>query len=115
MKRVLIVSYSQTGQLDTVTRSIAGPLVESLGMTVEHARLAPQEPYPFPWPFLTFFNTFPETVHGRPRPIQPLRLAPGTSFDLIILAYQVWFLSPSQPMTAFLQSPDAARLLRGKP
>jgi hypothetical protein len=41
-------------------------------------------------------------------------LAVAGEFDLVILAYQVWFLSPSLPMTAFLQR-DAARLLKGKP
>src|SRR5690606_35497342 len=39
----------------------------------------------------------------------------SADFDLIILAYQVWFLSPSLPVSTFLQSPQAQRLLRGKP
>jgi hypothetical protein len=37
------------------------------------------------------------------------------NFDLVVLAYQVWFLSPSGPMTAFLKSDDGKRLLRGRP
>jgi len=115
MKRVLLISYSQTGQLASVARSIAGPLVESPSVELVVETLEPEEPYPFPWPFLTFFDTFPETVHARPRAIKPLSKAAHQSFDLVILAYQVWFLSPSQPMTAFLQSPAAAALLRGKP
>ncbi|HEY0609691.1 MAG TPA: hypothetical protein VGD35_08550, partial [Chitinophaga sp.] len=39
---------------------------------------------------------------------------PKVHFDLVILAFQPWFLSPSQPVAAFLQSQDAARLLKGK-
>jgi hypothetical protein len=115
MKRVLFVSYSQTGQLDAVVRSVAAPLRASSTVDVVFETLDPVEPYPFPWPFLQFFNTFPETVHAMPRPLNPLRVDAGETFDLIVLAYQVWFLSPSQPMTAFLQSPEAARLLRGRP
>ena len=36
-------------------------------------------------------------------------------FDLIILAYQVWFSAPSLSVTAFLKSSAAQQLLRGKP
>jgi len=115
MKRVLLISYSQTGQLAAVARSIASPLVDSPSVELVQETLEPKEPYPFPWPFLTFFDTFPETVHARPRALKPVSQATNRSFDLVILAYQVWFLSPSQPMTAFLQSAEAAALLRGKP
>lgn len=115
MKRVLVVSYSQTGQLTAVVRSIVAPLAASPSVDVTFATLVPEEPYPFPWPFLEFFNTFPETVHERPAALKPLGVPAEPPFDLVILAYQVWFLSPSQPMSAFLQSPEAARLLRGTP
>lgn len=115
MKRVLFVSYSQTGQLAAVVQSVAAPLTASPSVEVVFETLDPMEPYPFPWPFLQFFNTFPETVHDMPRPLKPLRVGAGERFDLIVLAYQVWFLSPSQPMAAFLQSPQAVRLLRGRP
>lgn len=115
MKRVLFVSYSQTGQLSAVVQSVAAPLVASPSVDVVFETLDPVEPYPFPWPFLRFFNTFPETVHAMPRPLKPLRVGADEPFDLIVLAYQVWFLSPSQPMAAFLQSPEAVRLLRGRP
>ncbi|RXJ87198.1 dialkylrecorsinol condensing enzyme, partial [Aliarcobacter trophiarum LMG 25534] len=36
-------------------------------------------------------------------------------YDLVILPYQVWFLSPSLPITAFLKSDYAKRKLKGKP
>ncbi|WXL26246.1 dialkylresorcinol condensing enzyme [Ectopseudomonas mendocina] len=51
----------------------------------------------------------------RPQPLLPLQVEPSKRYDLIILAYQVWFLSPSQPMTAFLASPEAAQLLKDRP
>jgi hypothetical protein len=115
MKRVLFVSYSQTGQLSSVVRSVAQPLVSDPSVEVVFETLEPVEPFPFPWPFLRFFNTFPETVHAQPSPLKPLRIAAGESFDLVVLAYQVWFLSPSQPVAAFLQSSEAKNLLRGRP
>jgi hypothetical protein len=96
-------------------RSVVAPLVANAAFEVVFETLAPQTPYPFPWPFLEFFDTFPETVHERPRPLRPLKARSDEAFDLVILAYQVWFLSPSQPMTAFLQGPEAARWLRGTP
>src|SRR5262249_37537821 len=40
---------------------------------------------------------------------------PDADYDLIILAYQVWFLSPSLPTAAFLKSETAKRVLKGKP
>ena len=115
MKRILIVSWSQTGQLDSVVKAVAAPLLAATDIEVVFEHLQPAEPYPFPWSFLRFFDTFPETVYEEPLPLLPLNVDPSETFDLVILAYQVWFLSPSQPMMAFLQSPVAAQLLHGKP
>jgi len=47
--------------------------------------------------------------------LAPLQLAGDEDFDLVVLPYQVWFLAPSLPITAFLRHPVAARLLHGKP
>lgn len=114
-KRVLVIRYSQTGQLDAVAEQIVAPLRADPNVIVREEVLRPVTPNPFPWPFLTFFDAFPETVHLRPAPLQPLTLTGDEDFDLVILPYQVWFLAPSQPITAFLQHPVAARLLKGKP
>jgi hypothetical protein len=54
-------------------------------------------------------------VYEDPDPIEPLRLAADAQFDLIIIAYTVWFVSPNLPTMAFLKSPQAARLMRDKP
>lgn len=113
MHHILIVSYSQTGQLTKLVKSFAAPL-EQVGISVEYLALSPQQPYPFPWSFIRFFNTFPETVHLKPDAIK----SPDTrrqKYDLIIIAYTVWFLSPAQPITAFMQSTQAATLLRHTP
>jgi hypothetical protein len=115
MKRVLVVHYSQTGQLQDIVASVIRPLQESPHIEVTSIALKPLRPYPFPWPFWGFFNTFPECVYEEPDAIEALPLAEGAQFDLIIIAYSVWFVSPSLPTTAFMQSAAAQRLLRDKP
>lgn len=114
MARILVISYSQTGQLDRVARSLIAPLLDDPGFEIVWEKLEPQAPYPFPWRFLDFFDTFPETVHLDAPPLRPTTFDPDAPYDLVILAYTVWFLSPALPITAFLKSP-AARVLAGKP
>ncbi|HEX5843970.1 MAG TPA: dialkylresorcinol condensing enzyme [Pseudomonas sp.] len=94
---------------------MCAPLQQRGDIQLDFLPLQPAQPYPFPWPFLDFFRIFPETVLMRPQPLLPLAVDSSKRYDLVILAYQVWFLSPSQPMTAFLASPEAAQLLKGTP
>lgn len=115
MKKVLVIHYSQSGQLNDIVRHFTQALVDNPNISVTFEAVAPVEPYPFPWPFVQFFDTFPESVYLDPPAIQPSTLRGDEDFDLVILAYQVWFLSPSLPITGFLQSPLAGRLLAGKP
>lgn len=114
LKRVLIVHYSQTGQLSSVVHSISRAMKDE-GIVVSHECLRPSTPYPFPWPILSFFDVFPETVHLDPPPLQPLSVHDDEHFDLVILAYQVWFLSPALPMTAFIKSIAGRKLLANRP
>ena len=115
MKKVLVIHYTQTGQLGSVLRSITAPLQESSGVATVVETLRPKQAFPFPWPFFRFFDTFPETVYGDTPELEPLTVDPAEHFDLVILGYQAWFLSPSLPMQAFLKSPAAAQLLKGRP
>ena len=115
VKRVLVLRYSQSGQLDEVADRIVAPLRADPSIEVHEETLRPLAPYPFPWPFLSFFDAFPESAHMKPQPLAPLSLTGQEDFDLVILPYQVWFLAPSQPVAAFLKHPVAARLLKGKP
>ena len=113
-KNILLVSYSQTGQLTRLAESFIKPLQNQNDINVEHLHISPVKAYPFPWGFTRFFNTFPETVLLKPEPIEPLKFK-QEKYDLIILAYTVWFLSPSQPITAFLQSEQAKKVLKDTP
>ncbi|WP_222621965.1 dialkylrecorsinol condensing enzyme [Variovorax sp. PAMC26660] len=115
VKRVLVIHYSQSGQLGSVAEQIVAPLRTDPSIHVHEETLRLHKPFPFPWPFLNFFDAFPESAHMKPPPLAPLSLTGEEDFDLVILPYQVWFLAPSQPITAFLKHPVAARLLKGKP
>lgn len=114
MTRILIVYYSQTGQLTRVARSMMAPLAKRADVELVWQELVPQEPYPFPWGFFTFLDAFPESVYLDPPQLRPLAFDPDSRFDVVILAYQVWFLAPSLPITGFLKSP-AARVLKDTP
>jgi hypothetical protein len=110
-QKILVIYYSQTGQLKRIADVIVAPLQQQADIVYEE--IIPVQPFPFPWSKKDFFDTMPETVLGRPCAIQPLKVDLNTRFDLVILAFQPWFLSLSQPVAAFLQSEDAARLLKG--
>lgn len=114
-KRVLVLSYSQTGQLTEIVQRIIAPLQKDEHVELHIEPLRPSSPFPFPWGFFSFLDAFPESAQMTPSPLQPLSLTGDEQFDLVILPYQVWFLAPSQPMTAFLQLPVARKLLAGKP
>jgi hypothetical protein len=111
--KILVVYYTQTGQLKRIIDTIVTPLQDKADFVFEE--LTPVQPFAFPWPKQVFFDTMPETVLAKPREIAPLKVNPDQHFDLVILAYQPWFLSPSQPTAAFLQLESTKRLLKGKP
>jgi hypothetical protein len=115
VKRVLLVHFSQTGQLARVSRRLVAPLAEAGDVELVEEVLRPLRPYPFPWSFWRFLDAMPESVLLDPPALAPLSVRPEEHFDLIILAYQVWYLAPSGPITAFLKSDAGRRLLRGRP
>ncbi|MEO5661011.1 MAG: dialkylresorcinol condensing enzyme [Polaromonas sp.] len=115
MKRVLVLAYSQSGQLARVTERILAPLRQDANITIHVEVLRPVKPYPFPWTFFAFLDAFPESAHLIPPQLKPLSLSGDEKFDLVILPYQVWFLAPSLPIVAFLKHPLAKKLLAGKP
>ena len=111
MKRVLVVYYTQSGQLKEIIDSVLSPLTE---VTIDFLPIDTAEPFPFPWTDETFFGAFPESYLQIPQPLKPFQLA-HTDYDLVILGYQVWYLSPSIPFNSFLQSETGKQLLQGKP
>lgn len=116
-KQILLVRFSQTGQTNAVSQALITPLQQA-GYGVDVLDLLPTQAFPFPWPFFQFLDIFPETVAGTARYSEAALAAmqPAQAhYDLVILTYPVWFLSPVPPMQAFLRSPLAAKLLRNTP
>jgi len=111
--KILVLYFSQTGQLKRIIDSITAPLKNDCDLVFEE--LKPLPAFPFPWHGMPFFQAFPESVKELPCQLEPLKCNPEGNYDLVILAYPVWYLSPAIPMSAFLQHPDAHRILNGKP
>ena len=114
-KKVLIVYYSQTGQMMDILKSITKPLTEAGHVKLYYEELKPIPAFPFPWSASQFFQAFPESIKGIPCALEPLSTSPDEHFDLVIVAYQPWYLSPSIPFHAFFQLEAVKRLLANKP
>ncbi len=114
MKKILVIHYSQTGQLTDIVDSVTAPFKNNETVSIIYENIKPKPAFPFPWSATRFCDVFPESVEGIPCEIEPVQFDPDGEYDLVILAYQVWFLSPSLPITAFLNSPQA-KVMNGRP
>lgn len=116
MKNVLVIYYSQSGQLESIARNIAKPLLNSNEINVLFQEIQLEKPFPFPWNNDAFFGAFPESFLQIPTALKPVsEEIMNTKFDLILLNYQVWYLTPSIPINSFLKSPEAKKLLNNIP
>ncbi len=116
MKNVLVIHYSQSGQATEIAKTLVQPLVNDNEVAVTYYEIVPEEPFPFPWTKETFFDVFPESFQQVPVPLKPV--PPDvleTKYDLVILSYQVWYLSPSIPVNSFLKSDVAGQILNNTP
>jgi len=112
LKKVLIVSYSQSGQLSELVTSLSSP-IRCDEIEINHKIIKPKKDYPFPWSFFDFMDCFPESIYMDPCEIEEVE--DSNDYDLVIIFYQVWFLSPSIPVTSFLKSKFAQDKLKNKP
>ncbi|MBO0591047.1 dialkylresorcinol condensing enzyme DarA [Cellulophaga sp. E16_2] len=116
MKNILVLHYSQSGQLTEIVNNIATPLGNDKDINVVHHQIKMEIPFAFPWKKKDFFNVFPETFLQIPSKIKKIpENILNQKFDLVILGYSVWYLSPSIPATSFLKSDDAKKLLANTP
>ena len=116
MKEVLVIHYSQSGQLTEIVNNIVSPLAQKEDVNITYQKIEMEHEFPFPWSKKEFFGAFPETYHQIPEPIKPFPGAiTNTTYDLIILGYQIWYLTPSIPVNSFLCSEDAKTLLCDTP
>lgn len=115
MKKILLIYYSQTGQTKDILDSLIKPFQKDNSYEFSFFEIEPVIPYKYPWSSDDFFDTFPESVLGIPCALQPFSISDYTIFDLIIIGYQPWYLSPSIPIQSFFQTKEAQKLLNGKP
>lgn len=108
-QNILVIHYSQSGQLTEILQNFCSPFTDS---TIEWVKAEPLTPFPFPWNSAAFFNAMPETVLEKPIPIKPLHFE-REQYDLIIFGYQPWFLSPSLPASAILQDEKFRKIMSG--
>lgn len=102
-RRAVVFEYTQTGQLSEVVDALVTPMAAA-GWRIRRVGIRPATPYPFPWPVSRFFGVFPACVDEHAtldlaNADHELRSAPD---ELVILAYQVWYLAPSLPTRALL-------------
>jgi len=112
-KKVLVIYYSQSGQLGNIVNSLITPLKDA-GNTVEIIRVQPVKPYPFPWSGKSFFSVMPDCVLTVPTELEPIRLK-ESAYDLVVLGYQAWFLSPGIPTNSILQHPAIKSVIKNTP
>ncbi|KLT70655.1 hypothetical protein [Flavobacterium sp. ABG] len=116
MKNVLVIYYSQSGQLEEIAQNIAKPFLNSAEIKVTFHEIQLEKPFPFPWDKNSFFDAFPETFLQIPTALKPVpEEILNTKFDLVLFHYQVWYLSPSIPINSFLKSDSAKKLLNNTP
>lgn len=116
MKNILVIYYSQSGQLEAIARSVSAPLNGLSDVNLHFHEIKVVEPFPFPWDKERFFGAFPESFLQIPQAVVPMsEELRDIKFDLILFCYQVWYLSPSIPITSFLKSDDAKRLFNHVP
>ncbi|MCW3117117.1 MAG: hypothetical protein JWM28_1199 [Chitinophagaceae bacterium] len=112
-KKVLAVYFTQSGQLGEIIDSFTGPLAAA-GATVEKLQISPVNKFPFPWSTPVFFGAMPESVLLVPAELESFQLK-ETHYDLVIIGFQPWFLSPSIPVSSLLQQPAFKAVIKDTP
>lgn len=115
MKEVLIIYYTQTGQLFDIIENITNSLKdENTNFTYYKIEADPE--FEFPWRQKNFYDVFPESFLQIPAKFHPPKEEIlNKKYDLVVLGYQVWFLTPSIPINSFLKSKYAEKLLKDTP
>jgi len=111
MKKVLVINYSQSGQLNEIIDNFLLPFTS---VEIERKQIEPVKPIIFPWKSDVFYDTMPECVNEEAVALKPTVYG-SEKYDLIIMGYQPWFLSPSLPITSLLQDPLFQQKMKDTP
>lgn len=116
MKKVLVIYYSQSGQLKQIANEISKPFLNCDDIAVTYYQIQMENEFPFPWNKETFFGVFADSFQQIPHKIvAPNDEILNQNYDLVLFHYQVWYLSPSIPINSFLKSDYALKLLNNTP
>ena len=100
--KILAINYSQSGQLNDIINNLLTPIENC---SIDRISIRPKKSFSFPWPTDNFYDIMPETVLEEAIEIEEITFK-EEKYDLIILGYQPWFLSPSMPTAALLQNDE---------
>tara|TARA_B110000037_G_C17122296_1_gene506414 strand:- start:3659 stop:4558 length:900 start_codon:yes stop_codon:yes gene_type:complete len=106
--KILAINYSQSGQLNSIIHNFIRPLHKE--HDIDRIIFKPKKDFPFPWTSDIFFNTMPESVLEEKVALEKINYK-YEKYDLIILGYQPWYLSPSIPTSSLLQDENFRKLL----
>jgi hypothetical protein len=111
MKKVLVINFSQSGQLDEIVTNFISGLIN---VAIDRIHFKPHRKFPFPWKTNNFYNSMPETVDENPIQLEAIEFK-EEKYDLIVLGYQPWFLSPSLPTSSLLQDHEFKKRMHETP
>lgn len=115
MQSVLVIHYSQSGQLTEIVNNISAS-IKGDNIEVNHVSIKMKEPFPFPWNKKEFYGAFPDTFNQIPQEVEALpEHITNKKYDLIIFGYSIWYLTPSLPTTSFLHTEQAKKLFNNSP
>ena len=112
-KRILAVYYTQSGQLKQILDYFLQPLVAA-GHEVEFLNIQTVHKYPFPWSIPVFFDSVPESVDVIPTSLEPWSTN-HKRYDLVVLGWQPWNLSPSIPFNSMMQDNNFKAIIKDTP
>jgi len=111
MLKVLAINYSQSGQLNEIVDNFLFPIKEDTNFDIDRIVFDLEKPFPFPWTNDAFFDTMPESVNETAQSLEKINYK-HENYDIVILGYQPWFLSPSVPTSSLLQSSDFKKRIK---
>ena len=111
MTKILVIYYSQSGSVWQAAQSLLSPLESLSDIEITWQKISPEVDYSYPWKLYQFFDVFPECINQEVSAIKTPNFDPNEQFDLVVLAYQVWYLAPSLPIQGFLKS-EYAKVLK---
>ncbi|MBN2238013.1 MAG: hypothetical protein JW729_10660 [Bacteroidales bacterium] len=113
MFKILVVHYSQSGQLTDILSNFLETFKKKPHEYQLFYHTIKTEPeFAFPWTSARFYDAFPESVMESRVKINSIPKELIQKYDLIILGYQVWYLSLSIPISSFVQSEDFKKIAK---